>query len=91
MAEKQNKKIKFEDIKESILESIRNNPDITSNIREPGGVTLVDGFINQPIQKDLTGGLILGGPSIPIICLVGNSTGRMYFFALKVLLPDINI
>lgn len=91
MADNQNKKIIFENIKEDILSAIRGNKNISSNISEPDGVTLIDGFINQPIQKELTGNFVLGGPSIPMICVVGNNTGRLYFFALKALLPKLKI
>jgi hypothetical protein len=51
---------------------------------------LIDSFINPPIYNELTEDFVLGGPTIPMIALVGDS-GRIYFFALKALLPKIEI
>ena len=43
------------------------------------------------MYKELTGAFVIGGPTIPMIAVVGNNSGRIYFFALKALLPDIEI
>lgn len=51
-------------------------------------VTLINGFINQPFNKKLSNDLVIGGPTIPMIILVGNTTGRVYLFALKAILND---
>jgi hypothetical protein len=69
--------IKFEDYKESIINALK----------------LIDTtkFFNHLIQQEMNGTLILGGPSIPMIALLGIETGRIYYFALKKLLPDIKI
>lgn len=87
----QMEEIKFEDYKARLLkvvdERLRTNP-ITG---ERNGFTLIEGFFNQPFQKELTGSLVIGGPALPLVALVGNSSGRIYFFALKILLPDIKI
>jgi hypothetical protein len=44
----------------------------------------------QSIQDEL-GGIYIGGKSIPVVMVVGNSTGRVYQFALKALLPEVQI
>jgi len=80
-------KIKFEDYKQRITNALRGRGNI--GISEP--VTLIDGFISQPLQAELTGAFVVGGPAIPMIMLVGNSSGRIYFFALKAILPDIEL
>jgi len=77
--------IKFSDYKEKIIKAL-NEKSPQHGIQEP--TSLVDGFINQPIQKELTGGPVIGGPAIPMVAVVGNNSGRIYFFALKTLLPD---
>ena len=46
--------------------------------------TLVDGYFNQPIQKEL-GGIVLGGPSIPSIVVVCTRCGYLSQHALGVL------
>ena len=80
--------IKFEDLKQQIIDAL-NDRQKQLNIHEP--ITLIDGFVNQPLQKEFTGGLVIGGPAIPMIAVVGSNSGRIYYFALKALLPDLKI
>jgi len=79
--------IKFENYKARILDALRAKGNL--GILEP--VTLVDSFVNQPIQGELSGSLSIGGPAIPMIMLLGSNTGRIYYFALKAVLPDIKL
>lgn len=79
--------IKFPEYKQKIIDALNvRMPQL--GIHEP--ITLVDGFVNQPLQNEFTGGLFIGGPAIPMIAVVGNNSGRIYYFALKALIPDIN-
>lgn len=80
-------KIIFEDYKQRITDALKQKGNL--GIQEP--VTLIDGFVNQPIQKEISGSFMIGGPAIPMIMLLGNNSGRVYFFALKAILPDIKI
>lgn len=57
---------------------------------ENQGFTLVDGFVMQTIQEQ-PAGLVIGGKSVPMVMVVGNATGRVYYFALKALVPSVNI
>lgn len=82
------KLIKFNEYKDQIIAAIERNSNLLQ-INEP--VTLVDGFVNQPVSSELSGSFIIGGPTIPLVMLVGNTTGRVYYFALKALLPRIEI
>ena len=52
---------------------------------------LVDGFFMLGFQKEISGSFVIGGPSVPAVAIVGKTTGRIYYFALKVLLPDSDI
>lgn len=61
------------------------------SIKDPSGFILIDGFINMTSNKKIENSIIVGGPSIPCISVVGKSTGLVYTFALKVLLPNIQI
>lgn len=79
--------IKFEDVKSKLLKALEER-GTSLGIKE--GVTLVNGFISQPIMDEVKGAFVIGGPTIPMIAVVGNNSGRIYFFALKALLPDIN-
>ena len=84
----ENKSLKFVDYKDKIIKALQDK-HVSLGIQEP--VTLVDGFFNQPVYKEFTGAFVIGGPTIPMIAVVGNNSGRIYFFALKALLPDLKI
>ena len=77
-------KIIFADVKQDILDALQKLPQ-DAGITEKVG--LVDGFINNPLSRELSDSIIIGGPSVPMVLLVGETTGRVYFFALKILLP----
>jgi hypothetical protein len=79
--------IKFEEYKQKIIAALgaKDNLGITES------VTLIDGFVNQPIQNELSGAFMVGGPAIPMIMLLGNNSGHIYYFALKAVLPDIKL
>lgn len=81
-------KIKFEDIKEDLLKALKEKgPRLGIN----ESVTIINGFISQPVHNEMTGAFIIGGPTIPMIAVVGDNSGRMYFFALRALLPEIEL
>ena len=80
------KTIKFSDIKQRIESEIK-----ARKIDFGEQVTLFDGFINQPFCRELSGSYVIGGPTVPMIILVGNKSGQLYFFALKALLTDLDL
>ena len=82
--------IKFSEWKPRIQAGLKNNLRGISFPGETEGFTLVDGFLNHPIQDEVGGPFVIGGPSIPMIAIVGNKTGRMYYYALKAIVPNIN-
>jgi hypothetical protein len=50
-------------------------------------VSIIDGFFNPTYSDILTDQIILGGPTVPMIMVVGK-TGRVYLFAYKALIQD---
>lgn len=82
--------VKFLDIKEKLQIALQEKLKQTPIVGE-AGFTLIDGFMTLPLHGDISNNLIIGGPSIPVIGIVGNTSGRVYTFALKVILPDIQI
>lgn len=78
--------IKFEDYKgritEAVQEKLRAMP-----IPGENGFALVEGFIIQTLNDEVSGNIIIGGQAkmIPLVAIVGNTSGRMYYFALKAL------
>ena len=87
-SEKQAKIIKFADIKDKVLNAL-NQKINQGTLRFAEKIEIVDGFVNQPLTMEMSNSFVLGGPSIPMILLVGNS-GQLYFFALKALLPNFD-
>lgn len=84
----QQKIINFEDVKEEILTELKNRYN-ELEISEP--VSLVDGFVNQQFGMELSSSIVIGGPIIPMIMLLGKKSGRIYFFALKAILKERNL
>lgn len=80
------KLIKFEQVKDKILIELRERAE---KINFSESVTLIDGFFNEPFSKEMSDSFVLGGPTVPMIMLVGNDTGRIYFFALKAFIKDL--
>lgn len=78
----------FSAYKEEILKALNLKLQL-KQIKIDEKAQLVDGFFVQSFQNTLAG-IQLGGPAIPSIALVGES-GQIYFFALKALLPNLEI
>jgi hypothetical protein len=83
--------IKFEDYKERITKTINEKVLFKNILVDPDGFLLLDGFFNVPFQPVLNGSINLGGPTLPAVAVIGKSTGLIHYFALKALLPDIEI
>jgi len=83
---KQDKIINFEEIRPRILAELDKRFE-SMGISE--SVSLVDGFVSQPFTMELSSTYVIGGPIIPMIMLVGEDSGRIYFFALRAILKDI--
>lgn len=47
--------------------------------------TLVDGYLNRPLQTELTMGMVLGGPSIPTVAIACSNCGFISEHALGAL------
>lgn len=82
--------VDFEQYKTQIEDAI-NIRIKNGSIKDPLGFILIDGFINMSFNKKIENSIIVGGPSVPCVSVVGKSTGLVYTFALKVLLPNIQI
>ena len=83
--------INFNSIKNELQTALQERLKLTPLVGETRGFTLVEGFLNSPLQTEISGNLVIGGPNIPMVAIVGNSSGRMYFFALKAVLPNLTI
>ena len=79
--------IRFKDIKDRIMSELEKRMDKTG-ISEK--ITLINGFLNEPFSKELSDALVVGGPKVPMVILVGNESGRIYLFALRELIDDLD-
>ncbi|MGH3055244.1 MAG: hypothetical protein ACRDL7_09740, partial [Gaiellaceae bacterium] len=69
-----------------IMDALKERP---FDLGEP--VTLFHGFREQVFEYTLSDYVKAAGMSVPMVMLVGARTGRIYYFALKALLPDKDI
>jgi len=76
--------VKFPEYKQRITEAIEQKIR-TVPIAGENGFTIIDGFIMQPISGEVSGNITIGGPTVPLVAIVGNTSGRIYYFALKAL------
>jgi len=83
--------LSFDDKKEEILRalSLKCGPFVKCPSCSGNNFTLIEGFINQPIAKELSGSIMIGGPTIPLIAVACKNCGNMQYHALKALLPDL--
>lgn len=81
------KKIKFEDCKERIVAELLARHEIMPY--DKNGYILVEGFLEQQVLSESSDNIVLGGPSLPMIALIGESTGLVFYFSAKILLPDL--
>ncbi len=78
--------LEFSKVKHKIINAIESKSKDELGIKE--SLTLLDGFVNSPYTTTLSNDVILGGPFVPMVMLVGNDTGRIYFFAYKALVKE---
>ena len=52
---------------------------------------IVDSFFMQDMKDEIDGKYGFGGPTIPCVVLIGKESGRIYYVALRYLLPDLEI
>lgn len=82
--------IKFSDIKNRLQLALQEKLQLTP-IPNENGFSIIEGFMTLPLQGEISNNVMIGGPNIPIIGIVGNTSGRIYTFALKAILPEIQI
>ena len=81
-------KLKFSDYKDKIIKKLKEEENYEKfGIYEK--VSLLPSFINPSVYDELAGNFVFGGPTIPMIALVGKESGRVYFFSLKFLFPEL--
>lgn len=80
--------IKFSDIKKDLQTELERRLKESPILNEVG-FTLIDGFSNLSLQGEISNNIVIGGPTIPTVSIVGNTSGRVYTFALKAIMPNL--
>lgn len=47
--------------------------------------SLLDGFVNLPLNQEISGNVVIGGPSVPCAVLACNNCGNLSYHALGAL------
>ena len=74
--------INFQNIQADILDAVKTKAGLV------GSWTVLDSFANQFIQKEISGNVLIGGPTIPLVIVMNTLTGEIKYFSLKFLLGD---
>lgn len=82
--------VKFSEIKDKLQQELQKKLN-TAQFPGEGGFTLIEGFMALPLYGEVSNNVIIGGPTLPIVGIVGNTSGRLYTFALKAILPEVEI
>jgi len=58
---------------------------------DPKGYSLTDGFVYAPIQDSVGNDAPynISGRSVPMVMIIGNSNGQVFYFAVGTLLPKV--
>lgn len=76
----------FEDLKSKIVEELNKRiPNLHCPICDSKEMILTDGFFNHLLNKEISGNLIIGGPSIPTVTIICKKCGHIMEFAVGVL------
>ena len=87
--DKTKKRSSFEEKKNEIINAINNKKLEGFGINEPA--SLIDWIFSAPLNDELNGNFVLWWKSLPMVMLIWINTGRVYFIALKSLLPNVNL
>lgn len=76
----------FEALKPKIIEELNKRAESTEcHMCHSIDLILVDGFFVRPIQKNLSGDFVLGGPMMPTIGIICKKCGHLMELSLGVL------
>lgn len=77
----------FKKYQDKILAAVQKLEDSKYFDAQDKNLTLVNAFVPIPVQGSL--GFRVLEANLPSIAVISEDTGRIYYFALKVLVPDV--
>lgn len=81
----------FEELKVKVIEELKKRaPDLkcpvcSSPTAPHRKLILVDGLFNRSIQKDVSGGIVIGGPTVPTVGVICENCGYVMEFSIGAL------
>ena len=75
----------FKKYSEAILKKLKENKNLTLQ----GNWTIMEFFVNQSIQEEISGNIVIGGPTLPLVVMMNTDTGEVKYFSLKFLIGDL--
>lgn len=85
------KEYKYDELRPRIIKALKKLDDKYKMFGDDQKLIVVNSFLRIPLQ-DSIGGIVSGGESnLPAVALVDKDTGQIYYFALKALLPDLEL
>ena len=75
----------FKKYSEDILKKLKENKNLTLQ----GNWTIMEFFVNQSIQEEISGNIVIGGPTLPLVVMMNTDTGEVKYFSLKFLIGDL--
>ena len=84
------KPISFKEVERDLIEAAQKQLD-KEHITDPDGFEMVNGFFVQQILDEYGPNYTIGGPGRGLftVALIAKSTGRVYYFSAKKLLPEV--
>lgn len=85
------KEYPFDELKDEILDALKKLDNSDFFGKGEKNLTVVEGFVYLPIQSTAGGSYNIGGKSLPVVAVVDNTTGQVWQFALKQLVPRVKL
>ena len=76
--------LEFNSIKDDLMRILSEKQ---LGIQEP--CELFQGLFDTVYCRETRKSFPIGGPTVPMVCLIGEKTGRIYWFALGKLMPEL--
>ncbi len=82
--------VKFSDIQDRVQAELKKKLKDTP-IPNEDGFAIIKGFMKFYLHKEISKDITTAVATLPMVAIVGNTSGRIYTYALKAILPDIEI
>ena len=83
------KQYSFKELEPQITKALK-KLDKENYFGENRALIVLDGFVTVPVQSTIGGGEgIIFGRNLPMVAVIDNGNGRIWYFSLKQLVPSV--